>query len=108
MVLELGTRQDGTLIADGRADLLDGSLYHSISVKADGTVKIWQSQVWPEQAWTGTNTDGTYAGADCDGWTVDEYSSGAYSFIYASDWAWTYQSNWSCNGCRALYCLEQP
>jgi len=57
---------DNTVVADSKADLLDGSLDAPINLAANGA-----SQTNTPYAWTGSNTDGTTSGHSCGNWTMD-------------------------------------
>lgn len=100
-------RPDGVIVANGWADLTDGTLLAPISVTESG------ASVSPgDVVWTGTGTNGSHSapGGDCEGWTSSvPYAS--VGRVGVTDSGWTFAAGWSA-GCgnaltRHLYCFEQ-
>jgi hypothetical protein len=102
-------RVDKTVIADSKADLLDGTLDAPINLTAKGAVLT--SVVRP---WTGTKTDGTKFGNTCQNWTADaagQCSSPGYTSRSgegtATNGSWTDLTNYCCWATfTRLYCFQ--
>lgn len=96
---------DGTVIAYGKADLLDGDLASGIFVMADG-----QAVATDKGVWTGTNRDGTASGNDCAGWSSTSDALTPTIGVPAwnvGDERWTENLvNFHCNRTALLYCFE--
>ncbi len=94
-------RTDGEVVATSSADLLDGTLNQPIDRDASG------SEVQGD-VWTGTRSDGSSAGADCDQWSIGNTSAtgvcGSTRFTTAN---WTDNSVPRCNTPLHLFCFEQ-
>ncbi len=104
-----GTRDyellDGTLIAEGWADLVDGSLRAGISITEDESIAFD-----PIEVWTNTRADGTAvdASVSCEGWTSAEgLPAGGFGDSTEVDQAWTHRDGTNCNTWLRLYCFEQ-
>ena len=99
---------DGTVIATGFDDLLDGQLTSPIQLTEDSNQVPIDSGMW-----TGTLEDGTWAGPGkvCDDWTSSDAFSdqgliGLTDDSIASFW-WTSYGPITCNISFRLYCFEQ-
>jgi hypothetical protein len=93
---------DGSTIANNWADLIDGSLAHSINVLEDGTIAA------PSEIWTGTMTAGTLAAFTCTNWTTN--SSTSTAIVGRTDVTaagWTFQAQEFCNVNLRVFCFEQ-
>ncbi len=100
---EIYTLVDGTVVADGWSDLVDGSLDAPIRRRADGVLDSGTT------VWTGTATDGTPTGTNCSNWTNSTISmSGLSGSAQATDALWTVAATRVCNATGRLYCFEQP
>jgi len=101
---------DGTLVADSKADLLDGSLDHAIDHDEYGAA-ITVPPSATNLVWSATNTDGTADWQTCTNWTGGGTYLGA-SFDTTSG-AWTLGgaildcSTIDTNGGAHLYCFQQ-
>lgn len=96
---------DGTRIADGWADLTDGTIQNPIDVTETGATVGGSAGVW-----TATTSSGTSAADHCADWTTDTTPPvGRIGFTDATDGTWTDSFNsFGCNGGFRLYCFEQP
>ena len=94
---------DGTPVATGWADLVDGTLAHAIDVDEQGGAASG------ENVWTGTAGDGTSAGpASCAGWSSAKVADlGKTGISDATDAAWTSVVDVPCSLAARLYCFEQ-
>ncbi len=95
---------DGTLVANSKADLLDGSIAVPITLAENGTT------VDSGDVHTGTNADGTRGDVNCLDWT----SAGNFpDFNYlrgtssATTGAWTQSNTQGCDQVVPMYCFEQ-
>ncbi|KZX60246.1 hypothetical protein A3709_13220 [Halioglobus sp. HI00S01] len=99
---------DGTVIASGFSDIIDGQLSAPISLTEDGTQLLSEGSAF---SWTGTNPLGYTVDAAkvCLNWTSNDSSS--TSFVGAntiSNPLWTaFSSPTACNLPYRLYCFEQ-
>jgi hypothetical protein len=97
---------DGTVVANGWADLTDGSILNKINKTATGdTLSVGAT-------WTGTGPDGKphiTAGHDCDGWTsADPAKDGVGGLVNQTDIFWGAAIGTTCNTAgRRLICFEQ-
>jgi hypothetical protein len=94
---------DGTLVADGKADLTDGTLDNPIIVREDGT-PIPGGAV---NVWTATDTDGTWGDSEtCFNWTSNDVLDTAQSGrADATDATWTDNEAETCDVFNKLYCF---
>ena len=96
---------DGTLVADDKADLTDGTLDAPIIVREDGTPIPGAAL----EVWTGTGKDGTNSGlGTCDNWTDNTVASTAQSGrAEAIDEEWTANvvAEEACDIFNRLYCF---
>lgn len=93
---------DGTVVARGWSDLLDGDLEHAIDLDEG------MSTVTPPLVWTNTGTDGSPKGtAHCKGWssalTADK---GHYGATDLPDSTWTDIEPQSCASLAHVYCVQ--
>jgi hypothetical protein len=95
---------DGTKIADGWDDLIDGSLQAPINITQAGEELAGQHSVW-----TGTKADGTAETNNCFGWQSSEMD--VYGGVGATDQTddgWTSLGLIACQFPQPkLYCFEQ-
>jgi hypothetical protein len=101
---------DGTLIADGWADLTDGTLAHPIDLDETGLM-IPPAQWICEghEVWTNTKADGTpRTTSDCGGWQTLEGTSAVGRYT-ADDHGWTEAACMSvtCGAELPIYCVQQ-
>jgi parallel beta-helix repeat protein len=100
---------NGTVIADDKADLIDGMLNAAINLDEFGNSKA-------EFAWTGTNTSGTNTGSNCQGWTDDsvedfcqpeipDCGDRGVSSATNADWTQLSGAPAQCNSQLSLYCF---
>jgi cysteine-rich repeat protein len=93
---------DGTVLAVGWADLVDGMLAHQIDLDEKG------EPANGENAWTGTAADGTAAAASCLGWTSAKVADlGTTGITDAIDATWTSVFDVPCSLAARMYCVEQ-
>ena len=97
---------DGTLVADGKADLTDGTLESPIIVQETGD-PIPGGSI---QVWTGTDPDGTNTGVGtCLNWTDNSNANTAQSGLAdATDATWTDNEGLGEEACdifNRLYCF---
>lgn len=102
-------RLDDVPVANGRADLLDGTLMNPISVNEFGA-EVTGS---PMEVWTNTKTDGTNSAinVDCTVWTSTAAGgaggNGWHGQLNHTTSTWT-DNNWNaCQNYKRLYCFEQ-
>lgn len=98
---------EGTVVADGWDDLVDGVLAHAIELDATGLPIDDQLAVW-----TNTDWNGEALGADCQGWTSMAFADGGIFGDFRNDafgqWtAWGDPSPFPCENTFHLYCFEQ-
>lgn len=94
---------NGTPIASDLADLLDGSLLGTLDRDESNQLVDHHTAVW-----TGTNSDGTWSGNDCNGWTSDLRGvSVDAGDLEADDTDWTNASWFVCWVRSRLYCFQQ-
>jgi hypothetical protein len=93
---------DGTLIATGWADLIDGTIAHAI----DRTELNTQ---YTGAVWTSTAPDGTFVGSvSCNGWTaLGSNVTGLNGSSTATTGPWTQAGGTFCNNAFPLYCFQQ-
>ena len=94
---------DGSVVANGWADVIDGELGHPINVDEKGATD--QTSV----AWTNTKVDGTPAGTvHCQGWTtlggIEDKGHIGYSGESAEKW--TDLDTQFCAGSGRIYCFQ--
>ncbi len=103
-------RVDGVKIADNWADLIDGTLDAPINVDQNGnTVGSVLT------AYTNTESNGSFlnddrecgAGAGEEWNTDDQFQSGGYGTVGATNSTWSWVTNNACDQFRRLYCFEQ-
>ncbi len=96
--------QEGTLLAAGLQDLLDGSLAHPIDVDENG------NSVSSSSVWTNTKPDGTPAGADhCSKWSSSSgLVKGRIGLTELADSGWTNFDQTQCSNSARIYCFQLP
>jgi hypothetical protein len=96
---------DGTLVADGKADLTDGMLDNPIIVREDGTAIPGGAL----EVWTATGANGTNSGqGTCLNWTDNSNANTAQSGLAnATDATWTDSgvAEENCDVFNKLYCF---
>jgi hypothetical protein len=96
---------DGTVVANDKADLTDGTLEAPIDLTEN------QTRLDPGQnVWTGTDDDGTNAGfGTCLNWFTDSDANTArVGEAGKADATWTDFGDDSCDKRNHLYCFEVP
>lgn len=99
------TRVDGTVIANDRADLLDGSLDVPIGFDEYGNNPVQGVVV------TGTKGDGTrYVGSAtlCADWTSSQSALTPVGFATVTSSGWSYSGSGDCSHPLLVYCFEVP
>ena len=100
---------DGTLIANGWADLTDGTLAHPIDLDESGMPHQGSWICEGSEVWTNTKPSGTPASnSDCGGWQMLNATSTVGRFTQADE-SWS-QSNCVSVTCEAnlpIYCVQQ-
>ena len=94
---------DGTVVAVGWADLIDGTLAHAIDLDEQG------GPASAENVWTNTGVDGASAGMlTCMNWSsLKVTDKGTIGVSDAVDATWTSVVDAPCSGTARLYCVEQ-
>ena len=92
---------DGTVVADGWDDLVDGSIQAPINLDANG-------QPRDGDVWTGTLPSGQpYTGGDCEGFTDALAGISQCGSTQNTEALWTAAQTPACNTPLRLYCVEQ-
>ncbi len=94
---------NGTVIANGWSDLVDGTLDNAINRDENSTL------VSAASVWTGSNENGSSAGHDCNGWSD---STGAYwgwrGRTDKTNFQWSRDNTQTCDSTTLrLFCFEQ-
>jgi hypothetical protein len=100
---------DGTLVANDKADLLDGTIQHGIDLNEFGAVESLIS------VWTGSDASGFGLPDNCTNWTsfgdggpgAAGVSGIAFGSTTDASWAFAYSNQW-CSDRKSLYCFQQP
>lgn len=95
-------RVDAYLVANSKADLLDGNTQNSIHVHEDGSYLINA----PFSTGTGTLADGTAAADTCSNWTSTSGNRAAGQPSAARNEDWTDWTTLACSTTTRLYCLS--
>jgi len=98
-------RVDGASIANGWADLVDGTLANSISYDENGDPISYPDV----SVWTGVNQYGSYGGQNCLGWT-DITGLGNVGDALMTNAEWTiiyFGGTVTCSTSNSLYCFQQ-
>ncbi|MEZ4447878.1 MAG: hypothetical protein R3B09_00275 [Nannocystaceae bacterium] len=96
-------RSDGALIADGWADLVDGTILSPINKDELGG----DATEMGEMAWTGTKIDGLVDTRHCNSWTSGSFTNeGLTGWLTGADFQWTQLGVLKCNFEAHLYCIE--
>jgi hypothetical protein len=92
---------DGTVVANDKADLTDGTLDHPINMDQDGNLMDGVT------VWTGTSALGTLEGETCDSWrSIAERDEGQVGNSSRADAGWTSAGEGSCSEIsKHLYCF---
>ncbi|MBI4018682.1 MAG: hypothetical protein HY364_00325 [Candidatus Aenigmarchaeota archaeon] len=95
---------DNAVIANTKADLLDGVILNPILVDENGAVISSVYNAWTGSDWNG-NSVSSYT---CNEWADDGSSSGMFGFAEETGTAWTYgsSSGIACTNVYRLYCFE--
>lgn len=94
-------RLDGVLVANGKSDLVDGTLHAPINLTETGA---WLSYLG---VWTATQASGAYLGADCEGWTSSlAATQGRYGGANRANSNWTSNTTIACDYGGRLYCFS--
>ncbi|MFO7562977.1 MAG: hypothetical protein R6X02_10075 [Enhygromyxa sp.] len=100
---------DGTLVANGWADLTDGSLAHPIDLDETGAPVSSAYVCQGHEVWTNTKADGTpRSNLDCNAWqeTTGTSNTGRYTEIDAS-WTASTCVSVDCAASLPIYCVQQ-
>lgn len=92
---------DGSVIATHKADLLDGTLLHTINVNELGAVVTST-----ENPWTGTDDSGIATSDNCTGWTAAAVVKGSTGNSRSTA-GWSSGSSTGCSFSQPLFCFEQ-
>ena len=93
----------GVRVADGWADLTDGTINNPIVVDEQGN----QPDTVPV-VWTGTDSSGQPAGATCLGWAAaSDAVSGQVGVFDAIGTGWSASLQAACSQAGRLYCFQQ-
>lgn len=96
-------RPDGTLVANNRTDLLDGSILATLNMTATGMVLPASPGL---RTWTGTAQNGTGTGIDCGGWTnLTAQATTGLPSSQAGEWT-ADSPTMGCTGMGHLYCFQ--
>lgn len=101
---------NGTVIANNKTDLLDGSLVTPINLTEDNkSPSIYNNENFP-YVWTGTDLSGNKTINTCAGWDKPETANGTVGIIGTGrDWTGGGDGIAQCQSYkRHLYCFEQP
>lgn len=98
---------DGSVVAEGWDDLVDGTLSHPIDLDATGTPIDDMLAVWTNTDWNGQALAG-----DCQGWTSMAFADAGIFGDFRDDafgqWtAWGNPTPFPCENTFHLYCFEQ-
>ncbi|MBN2015133.1 MAG: hypothetical protein JW778_08135, partial [Candidatus Altiarchaeota archaeon] len=100
---------DGTTIADNWNDLTDGDIDHEIDQNMEGNLVDTSEYGWLAGVYTGTKSDGTYYGYDCDDWT-NPWGVTIMGYITYTDQRWTDISSFiplvTCEFEYGIYCFS--
>jgi hypothetical protein len=103
---------DGTVIAHGWDDLVDGQIDHTVNLDETGAVHTGGFGCMGQiSAWTGTDFDGTAytegtLGNSCGNWD-DLHGYGMLGDTNQATTQWTLDCGIPCTYSSALYCVEQ-
>lgn len=102
---------DGTVVAHGWDDLVDGQLEHAVNLDENGAPHGAEENVQCAEgisAWTGTEFDGQFDRFDysCGHWD-DSQSYGLIGDTIAKSPLWTGSCSVACTAQLLLYCVEQ-
>ncbi|NJK31308.1 MAG: DUF4215 domain-containing protein [Deltaproteobacteria bacterium] len=93
---------NGGTVANNWIDLIDGSLGLPINVTESG-----MNLNGEEHVWTGTNSDGSINGTDCNDWTSTN-PSGRIGWTHEINSYWTaFYAAYGCSSKHRLYCFQQ-
>ena len=97
---------DGTLVAHGWTELIDGSLAHAIDLDETNNAMPVDTLVWSNT----TGVGGLLGGNHCTNWTsASTMINGAYGFSVAVTSAWTNSGNVAaCKTANNIYCFQDP
>ena len=96
---------DGTVVANGWSDLVDGNLDHAINMDAQGNTYSGSVVV---SVWTNLDDDGSSSGVSCNFWSDNTSSySGGCGVLTSTMWTWSDSSSQGCDSSARLYCFEQ-
>jgi hypothetical protein len=93
---------DGTIVANGWDDLVDGSILAPINLDAGGVVRAGE-------VWTGTLAIGgaSFLGDDCAAFTSGTTGVALCGATDSTTSTWTENSTPACSTLLGLYCIEQ-
>jgi hypothetical protein len=93
-------RLDGVLVADSKADLLDGTLFAPINITEQN------SALAGNRAWTGSLRNGTKQPGTCGDWTQATAGTSDVGVVYEAGRAWADWNTFDCSESANLYCFE--
>ena len=94
-------RLDGVLVANGKSDLLDGTLHAPINLTETGA---WLGYLG---VWTATQSNGNYLGTDCDGWTSSSAGTqGRYGAANRANQNWSSSATIACDYGGRIFCFS--
>jgi hypothetical protein len=98
----------GELVATSAAGLWDGAIDHAIKYDqlGDDVSQLGNTNIY---VWTGTRSDGTSSGSDCNGWTSGfDSADGSFGILVANNGSWVSSASpGSCDQRRHLYCINR-
>lgn len=90
-----------TIIANDKADLLDGTIDNKINKDENGAS-------FSGQVWVGTKPDGTRYANRCNDWTTaDPFFNGLLGSANFTSFDWTSYGDHSCDSSYGFFCFEQ-
>jgi hypothetical protein len=92
---------NGQIVANNKADLIDGSIDNAIDIDQNSTPVVGT------QVWTGTNFGGTFSASSCTDWTDYVGGPGTIGATMNTDASWTAIGGAGCSSSFRLYCFEQ-
>lgn len=92
-------RMDGVLVANSKADLIDGTLFAPMNVTEQNTI------IAEDRAWTGSLLNGTKQPNTCGDWTQPAATSDV-GITYCAGNGWANWNTFQCSDSARLYCFE--
>lgn len=96
---------NGTLVADNKIDLLDGTVDNPINLTELNAVVT--GTTGNERVFTGTNPNGTANASTCQNWTSNSsLQNGRWGDTLSTNSYWTSRGSVACSNLRRLYCFQ--